>query len=120
VYARIEKLMLGSVPTDGHVVETLTEILQEIGSCGRPFVVAAEDGDVELAGAERTALEAAGITAAGMARPKICLGNLFAAAAAMQVALAAKLASRESDRRRVLANCFGYGSEQASFLLEAV
>jgi 3-oxoacyl-[acyl-carrier-protein] synthase II len=120
VYARIEKLMLSSVPADGHVVEPMTEILHEIGSCGRPLVVAAEGGDIELAHAERAAMETAGIAAAGMARPKTCLGNLFAAAAATQVALAARLASRESGRRQVLANCFGYGSEQASFLLEAV
>jgi hypothetical protein len=49
--------------------------------------------------------------------PKRHAGNLFAAAAALQVGLGALLAQRLG--RRVLANCFGYGSEQAAFLLEA-
>jgi len=113
-------LMLRSVPAGGCAVETLGELLCGIGNHGRPFVVAAEDGDVELTQAERAALEVAGVVAAGTARPKTCLGNLFAAAAAVQVALAAELASRASGRPQVLANCFGHGSEQASFLLEAV
>jgi len=120
IYARIGSLMLRSVPADGRAVETLGELLCGIGNHGRPFVVAAEDGDVELAEAERAALEAARILAVSTARPKTCLGNLFAAAAAVQVALAAALASRASARQQVLANCFGHGSEQASFLLEAV
>jgi hypothetical protein len=49
-------------------------------------------------------------------RPKPCVGNLFAAAAALQVALGALLVERLGGR--VLANCFGHGSEQAAFLLE--
>ena len=49
-------------------------------------------------------------------RPKPCVGNLFAAAAALQAALGAMLVDRLGGR--VLANCFGHGSEQAAFLLE--
>jgi 3-oxoacyl-[acyl-carrier-protein] synthase II len=120
MYARLGSLMLRSVPSDGCGVETLGEILDGIESHGRPFVVAAGDGDAERAEAERAALAAAGIVAEVTARPKGCLGNLFAAAAAVQVTLAAVLASRSSAGQQVLANCFGHGSEQASFLLEAV
>jgi 3-oxoacyl-[acyl-carrier-protein] synthase II len=50
-------------------------------------------------------------------RPKPCVGNLFAGAAALQVALGAVLAQQSGGR--VLAECFGHGSEQAAFLLEA-
>lgn len=48
--------------------------------------------------------------------PKPHAGNLFAAAAALQVALGAMLAERSGTL--VLANCFGHGSEQAAFVLE--
>jgi hypothetical protein len=44
------------------------------------------------------------------------LGDLFAAAAPLQVALAALLAGQLGQP--VLANCFGHGTEQAAFLLE--
>jgi 3-oxoacyl-[acyl-carrier-protein] synthase II len=74
---------------------------------------------------------------AGLLRPKANLGNLFAAAAAVQVGLAAELAVRGAScvvrpnyairntqfairTQPVLAICFGYGSEQASFVLEPV
>ncbi len=48
--------------------------------------------------------------------PKPAAGNLFAAAAALQVAIGALLVERSHGA--VLANCFGYGSEQAAFRLE--
>ena len=48
--------------------------------------------------------------------PKPQAGNLFAAAAPLQVALGALLARQGTCR--VLANCFGHGSEQAAFVLE--
>ena len=50
--------------------------------------------------------------------PKAALGDLFAAAAPVQVGLAAGWTRFNHARCRVLANCFGYGSEQAAFLLE--
>jgi hypothetical protein len=46
------------------------------------------------------------------------LGNLFAAAAVVQLALAAALASRQPGTP-VLADCFGPGTEQAAFVVEA-
>jgi 3-oxoacyl-[acyl-carrier-protein] synthase II len=51
-------------------------------------------------------------------RPKRHLGNLFAAAAAVQVAVAAAVARQGPRGRRVLASCIGHGSEEAAFLLE--
>ena len=52
--------------------------------------------------------------------PKLYLGNLYAAAAAVQVVLAAALAQRAELGQQVLANCFGHGSQQGVFLLERV
>jgi hypothetical protein len=49
--------------------------------------------------------------------PKKHAGDLFAAAALLQVALAALQLQHVGSP--VLANCFGHGSEQAAFILEA-
>ena len=49
--------------------------------------------------------------------PKPQLGNLFAAAAATQLAIAGQLA-KHSPAHTILANCFGHGTEQASFVVE--
>ena len=78
-------------------------------------VVAAADGDATLRSKEDQALIQLGVRESALLRPKMHLGNLFAAAAAVQVALAATLAKRQ---KRILANCFGHGSEQGAFLLE--
>ncbi|MFI5379305.1 MAG: beta-ketoacyl synthase N-terminal-like domain-containing protein [Tepidisphaerales bacterium] len=77
-------------------------------------LVAGGDGDVPLREAEDRVL-AEGPTFERIIRPKEHAGNLFAAAAAMQVAMAAVLAK---DGSRVVAHCFGHGSEQAVFVLE--
>jgi hypothetical protein len=61
-----------------------------------------------------------GLEPCELLRPKLHLGNIFAAAAAVQVGLAAELAGRGESGRPVLADCFGYGSEQASFALEGI
>jgi 3-oxoacyl-(acyl-carrier-protein) synthase len=83
-------------------------------------VVAATDGNPTFAEAERAALEQSGLGQAERICPKAHLGNLFAAAAAVQVAMAAAWAARESGGTRVLADCFGPGTEQGAFLLEGV
>lgn len=83
-------------------------------------VVAAGDGDRAIRNAERAALIAAGLADAEIIPPKVSLGNLFAAAAGAQVAVAAAALSGRPAGERVLANCLGHGSEQAAFVLEAV
>ena len=55
-------------------------------------IVSAADGEPGIAAAEQAALAASGIRPAGVMSPKSSLGNLFAAAAAVQVGLAAQLA----------------------------
>jgi hypothetical protein len=113
---------------------------------GDVTVIAAGDGDVVFEEDERQVFEQAGFEpprtncspysihyqnflflnglnwsiGAGLLRPKANLGNLFAAAAAVQVGLAAELAGKRERGQPVLAICFGYGSEQASFVLEPV
>lgn len=68
--------------------------------------------------AESQAIEQASLHTAARLQPKRFLGNLYAAAAAVQVALGAAVAHRAGCGQRVLANCFGYGSQFGSFVLE--
>ena len=79
-------------------------------------LVAADNGDVTAGEDERQALSNLQITAPIVIHPKKQVGDLFAAAAGLQIGLAALLAERSGGR--VLANCFGHGSEQAAFVLE--
>jgi hypothetical protein len=81
-------------------------------------VLAASDGGAALRQAEQAALMFAGVSAAPIMHPKRQAGNLFAAAAALQVGLGAVAVEDLAPGGRVLANCFGPGSEQAAFLLE--
>ena len=46
--------------------------------------------------------------------------SVLQAASVALIALAAALVAQRAAPTPVLANCFGYGGEQASFLLEAV
>jgi 3-oxoacyl-[acyl-carrier-protein] synthase II len=94
-----------------------SEMLSRLATPLPDAVVAAADGDATLGSEEDQALMRLGVRESVLLRPKIHLGNLFAAAAAVQVALAATLAKRH---KRILANCFGHGSEQGAFLLEGV
>ncbi|MGB2821176.1 MAG: beta-ketoacyl synthase N-terminal-like domain-containing protein [Phycisphaerae bacterium] len=55
----------------------------------------------------------------GRIYPKAHLGDLFAAAAAVQVALAAVLAGRLGSSQRAMAECFGHGGEGGTFVLES-
>jgi hypothetical protein len=87
-------------------------------NCGSLEIVASGDGDVIISENEQKALEQAGFESNGFLKPKSNIGNLFAAAAAVQLSLAAVLTCQQDSRGQVLANCFGYGSEQASFVLE--
>ena len=62
----------------------------------------------------------AGLKPEQILKSKSHIGNLFAAAAAVQVGLGAELASRRNKDQQVMANCFGHGSEQGSFILETI
>jgi 3-oxoacyl-[acyl-carrier-protein] synthase II len=104
----------------GSTLETFRTAVAGTGPGAQVILVSGEEGDGLNQRAEEQALQALGITAGEALRPKVHAGNLFAAAAALQVGLAATLASAHGAGAKVLAACFGHGSEQAAFLLEGV
>jgi 3-oxoacyl-[acyl-carrier-protein] synthase II len=81
-------------------------------------IIAAANSNPALDQAEAEALARSNIATLPTLSPKRQLGDLFAAAAPLQVALAALLAKQLGQA--VLANCFGHGTEQAAFLLEPI
>jgi len=114
IYARIGEVRALSTAEEERRSETYEALLSRLSP--RPdVVVSAGDRDERLRHAEERAIERAGLRPHVTLTPKAFLGNLFAAAAAVQVAIAALLAERA---RTVLANCFGYGRMQTVFLLE--
>ncbi len=117
-YARIADYALRSTPGESAMKDTLSSVISGLRTSVSPIVVAAGDGEPVISDAEDRALTEAGLMPRHWLRPKRHLGNLFAAAAAVQVALAVGLCGREAGRQKVLADCFGYGSEQGSFVLE--
>jgi hypothetical protein len=85
-----------------------------------PIVVGAGEGNSAVETGETRALEHAHLECRDLLRPKSNIGNLFAAAAPVQVGLAAQLARQQEQGQTVMANCFGYGSEKAAFVLGAM
>lgn len=88
----------------------------------RVQLVSAADGTPELERAENAALQALKMEVSRSLSAKKQLGSLFAAAAATQMGLGAAITHERGGTKdsNTLVNCFGPGSEQASFLLEAV
>jgi len=117
IYARFRDYSLATLRHDRST--TYRRLLQRLHCTAFSTIVAAGDGDLPLRDAENQALLELGIRAENTIAPKLHTGNLFAAAASLQVGLAAALTARDNSRLPTLANCFGYGSEQAAFLLEA-
>jgi 3-oxoacyl-[acyl-carrier-protein] synthase II len=117
-YAEIAGYSVRSTNNGGELKDTLVSAMSPLQEANYGAVLAAGDGDFATDDSERRAFEQMGITANEFHRPKSHLGNLFAAAAAVQVALAAELVGRRNANGPVLANCFGFGTEQGSFLLE--
>ncbi len=75
-------------------------------------------GYAAAAATENRALTHWGIHAERVVRPKLHLGDLFAGAAAVQLALGAAWARQLGAGSRVLARCAGHGGESAAFVLE--
>jgi 3-oxoacyl-(acyl-carrier-protein) synthase len=117
IYAQVSGFSLRTHRMGTTRADTYDDVFNGLGL--RPeslsALVSADNGDVESGQDERQALSCRKIAAATTLHPKKQCGDLFAAAAALQVGLAALLAAR--DGGRVLANCFGHGSEQAAFVL---
>lgn len=128
VYARLAESCQASRIKGRSRTETLTRVLRGIirapsSESGRgnsesclDAMVGSGNGDVGAEREEAAALTATQTSARTILHPKKHLGDLFAAAAPVQVGLAALLAQR--GNRSVLANCFGHGTEQAAFVLE--
>jgi 3-oxoacyl-(acyl-carrier-protein) synthase len=111
-YARIAGSAFRSRVAGVGETETRAEVLRTLGGAESVrTVVSAEEAE------PNHDQDPARVRSRGSLRPKPCVGNLFAAAAALQVALGAVLANQTGGR--VLSECFGHGSEQAAFLLQA-
>jgi 3-oxoacyl-(acyl-carrier-protein) synthase len=100
--------------------DVLSKVTGGLTGTPKPLVVAAGDEDREFSQAECEAMDEVVPDRQGVLRPKTHLGNLFACAAAVQVALAAAWAARQPAGAPVVANCFGPGGEQAAFAVEAL
>lgn len=116
IYARIRDYSIRTHATNTPLYNTLVGTLSSLKSNGISTAVAS-GGDGEFAEAELAACEELDLQPA--IQVKQSLGDLFAAAAPVQLALAAEMCRRGSAGEMIVANCFGFGSEQAAFLLEA-
>ncbi|MHC4258798.1 MAG: beta-ketoacyl synthase N-terminal-like domain-containing protein [Planctomycetota bacterium] len=120
-YAKVRDYRIESMSSKSELVGTMCSIMLELRRDNSlSMVVGAGDGDVVTNNAETRAFERASLECHDLLKPKSNVGNLFAAAAAFQIGLAAQLASQQEKGQSVMANCFGYGSEKAAFVLEAV
>jgi 3-oxoacyl-[acyl-carrier-protein] synthase II len=119
IYARIAGHGVRTANDGRHRAAVYSKLLSALRPVSVAALVSAGDGDMALRAAEQDALGDLGLTPETVIRPKAHLGNLFAAAAPVQMVLGAWLAQRGGPGRRTLVDCFGYGSEQAAFLLEA-
>ncbi len=117
IYARIRGMSFRTARGNGRKCEVYRDVLTKFSPLSDPALVSGEEGDFHIRCAEDEALDGSGIQIGETVRPKLHLGNLFAGAAAVQVGLAAVMARSGGE---VVANCFGHGSEQASFHLEGL
>ncbi len=120
VYARFRTYRIRSTTRNSIREDTFADVLSGLGVPDGAAMVSAADGDVLLADEEQQALQQTGLQPQLVLRPKPYLGNLFAAAATVQVGLGAELIGQKQGARSVMVNCFGFGREQGAFLLEAV
>lgn len=120
VRARVCRSAVSTASDHSSLGETFAALMAGAQAHGVGSLVAAGDGDHFIREAELQAIERTALRTAARLHPKRSLGNLYAAAAAVQVALAAAMAGRAGRGQQILANCFGHGSQQGTFLLEGV
>lgn len=95
------------------MAQTRADVLKSLNIRETEALVSAEaEEDVQ----ERAVLKAAGVSFQARICPKKQVGDLFAAAGVLQVALGAALT--DAGATTVLAHCFGHGSTQAAFVVE--
>lgn len=116
VHARVSSYNLRPV-SGGDLFQTRLNVLKDLDLGNTGALVSSASGDELQDKLESSVLEALGISFPRVIQPKKGAGDLFAAAAPLQMALAATLI--DAGEKQVLANCFGYGSTLAAFLVES-
>jgi len=125
IYARIRSVASRSIDDDESPEDAIAEIFDEITnrpaceSIAPNLIVASADGEPRIARAETNAMKQSAFEQTGKIYPKLFLGNTFAAAAPINVALAAKSLHGRIERGSAIASCFGPGGELSAFLLES-
>jgi 3-oxoacyl-[acyl-carrier-protein] synthase II len=117
VYCRLTDCSAGTVCDEDHA-DKCARIMAALGPARPDLLIAAGDGQPKLRRREQQAIDEL-CPRAEIIRPKKHMGDLFAAAAAVQIALAARSVSLAGPKAVAWANCFGHGSEVASFSVEA-
>jgi 3-oxoacyl-[acyl-carrier-protein] synthase II len=120
VLAQVRDYRLCSTICDSSLSTAHLDTLNRHEVEGGMSLVAAGDGDPVFSRAEVEIFQRAGVHGSEILHPKRHVGNFLAAAAALQLALAAELAVRQEGPRHVLAHCSGYGTEHGAFWVEAV
>jgi 3-oxoacyl-(acyl-carrier-protein) synthase len=116
IYGRLSALGLRSEWQGEDIVQTRADVLRQLNIRCAEVLVSSEDGEGGRDGRETSILKLAGISVGNKICPKKHLGDLFAAAALVQVAIGAVLT--EAGAATVVANCFGHGGTQAAIVLE--
>ena len=98
------------------MANTRGAVLNRLGIREAGTLVSSANGDEGNDEQEAAVLQVSGVSVATRICPKKQVGDLFAAAATLQIALGAMLTA--AGAATVLANCFGHGSTQAAFVLE--
>ncbi len=118
MYGSVSAVSLRITGKGKDLAQTRAEVLQGLNAPGGvSALLSSSTGEEAWELQEPRILRSARISTEAIIRPKPQVGDLFAAAALLQLALGALLT--EGGRSRVLVNCFGHGSTQAAFLLES-
>ncbi len=121
IYARIADYSIRSLSAKPDFSDCYDATLSKLKKYNHAAaIIASGDGEPQVCHAEKAALDRLGFDPHSMIYPKSHLGNLFAAAASVQVGLAADFINQQENHNPVLVNCFGFGSEQAAFILDTV
>jgi 3-oxoacyl-(acyl-carrier-protein) synthase len=118
VYAGLGALELRPQTSRVGLVQTRAQVLDALPVRNVHTVVSSLNGEPEMESQMVSVLKTVGISAESTLNPKKHVGDLFAGAAPLQMALAAALA--RAGAPTVLATCFGHGNTQAACILERV
>ncbi|MFH0965012.1 MAG: beta-ketoacyl synthase N-terminal-like domain-containing protein [Planctomycetota bacterium] len=120
VYARIPAWVLSTADAYSSRGDSFAGMFSRLAASAVEGFVGAGDGDASILDAENEGRSRAGIAPQTVLHPKESVGNLYAGAAALQVALGAELARRGGRGWRAIASCADRHSEQGAFVLEGI